>query len=540
MEWLADQEKKGILETQIRPTARTIAVDQRWTDVYVRSAYQKGIARGRAELRKANYPVASFTETPGGLSTVFNQPFHADRVGALYTRTFNELKGITAAMDQQISRVLAQGLVEGMNPRPLAKLLADRVNKIGITRARVLARTEVVRAHHAASVAEYRQAGVEGVSVQVEWLTAGYNVCPICEALEGNIYSLDEIEGMIPRHPNCLPENSRVSAQGITAASKRWYDGDLIIISTATGKKLACTPNHPIFTRRGWVPARSVNIGSDIICGNFSDRSSTKSGCNHNVPTPIKEITEALRSSRQVTTSKVPVSSPDFHGDGKAGDIAVIWTDSKLLNNIRNSAFSKPYAKQMFCGRHIGDMLFSMFSPANQFGHSTLRTANRFMSSFCLEHFFSNSHLLPFELFGFASRPWTEAVFMQDTVYDVSGGSKLLAKSISRETFFEQITNFIFGQTKSSAIGRSKSGLLENAFDNFMCNTEFPGYRSSSFPGNIFIDNVVSVGHQFFSGHVYNLETENGFYFADGILCHNCRCTAIPAAVGERESERGR
>jgi hypothetical protein len=116
----------------------------------------------------------------------------------------------------------------------------------------------------------------------------------------------------------------------------------------------------------------------------------------------------------------------------------------------------------------------------------------------------------------------------------------LLAKSISRETFFEQITNFIFGQTKSSAIGRSKSGLLENALDNFMRNAEFPSYRSNSIPGNIFVDNVVSVDRQFFSGHVYNLETEDGFYFADGILCHNCRCTAIPAGVGERAAERGR
>jgi len=39
--------------------------------------------------------------------------------------------------------------------------------------------------------------------VRAEWKTAGYNVCPDCSAMEGRIFSLDEIESMIPLHPNC-------------------------------------------------------------------------------------------------------------------------------------------------------------------------------------------------------------------------------------------------------------------------------------------------------------------------------------------------
>ena len=65
-------------------------------------------------------------------------------------------------------------------------------------------RTEVIAAHHSATIAEYRAAGVEGVEVKAEFSTAGDDlVCELCESLEGQIFELSEIEGLIPRHPNC-------------------------------------------------------------------------------------------------------------------------------------------------------------------------------------------------------------------------------------------------------------------------------------------------------------------------------------------------
>jgi hypothetical protein len=31
-----------------------------------------------------------------------------------------------------------------------------------------------------------------------------------------------------------------------------------------------------------------------------------------------------------------------------------------------------------------------------------------------------------------------------------------------------------------------------------------------------------------FEGHVYNLETKDGFYLANGLISHNCRCQLVP------------
>jgi SPP1 gp7 family putative phage head morphogenesis protein len=202
MRWLEDQHARGLLELVYMDQLGT-SIEQAWTSKYVLSAYQRGIVRARQEMGKAGYSVPSIADS-GGIQAVFNQPFHIDRVGVLYTRVFSELKGITSAMDQQISRVLADGMVQGLNPNTIARNLTNRVDAIGISRARTLARTEVIRAHHSAMVQEYRNWGVEGVKVKAEWVTAGDGrVCPLCAPLDGKVFTVDQIESMIPRHPNC-------------------------------------------------------------------------------------------------------------------------------------------------------------------------------------------------------------------------------------------------------------------------------------------------------------------------------------------------
>jgi len=205
MEWLNEMERTGVLEISTRAGVHGGA--QPWTNKYIYTAYQKGINRARQELRKKGYNVPTATGlTPGGLNPItvaMNRPIHAERVALIYTRAYNELKGITAAMDQQISRVLAQGLAEGKNALDIARTITDRVDKIGITRARTLARTEVIAAHHRATVGEYREWGASGVQVMAEWATAGGGVCELCAPMEGRVYTLDDIEGMIPFHPNC-------------------------------------------------------------------------------------------------------------------------------------------------------------------------------------------------------------------------------------------------------------------------------------------------------------------------------------------------
>ena len=198
MDWLRRMTADGILEVR-EGTPQRSAASRSWQNVYLRSAYQKGLAQAAGQMERAGAVVEATFVDAG-----FYRPIHADRVGLIYTRAFSDLKGITDAMDQKISRVLAQGIAEGVGPRVIAKRITDQVEGIGIVRARMLARTEVIRAHADATLNSFKEAGLEGVKVLVEFATAGDSkVCPRCAELDGKVFKIAEAEGLIPVHPNC-------------------------------------------------------------------------------------------------------------------------------------------------------------------------------------------------------------------------------------------------------------------------------------------------------------------------------------------------
>lgn len=200
MDWLAVQEARGLLARVEAPQIGE-ALDAAWTNTYVLSAYSQGLLHAQEQLEQAGIrPAGGFMPLEAALVL----PVHADRLGALYTRTFSELRGITDAMDQQISRTLAEGMLRGLNPEAIAKEVTAKVKGVGLARARTLARTEIIRAHHLANIQEYRNAGLFNVRVRAEWLTAGdLRVCPECQSLNHRIFTLAQIEPMIPVHPNC-------------------------------------------------------------------------------------------------------------------------------------------------------------------------------------------------------------------------------------------------------------------------------------------------------------------------------------------------
>lgn len=192
-----------------------------WIKTHIDSAYQQGIRRGRQELRKLGVEIDEGQLGGDPIRVAFNSPVHADRVGMIYTRAYSSLKGITEEMGSVVSDVLALGIADGRGPKGIARLLNKTIlgsvtgvdfgilDSLGrkvpsLRRAEVLARTEVIRAHHSANIAEYKSAGMMGIKIQAEHLTAGdERVCPKCAPLNGKRYDIDEAEYMIPVHPQC-------------------------------------------------------------------------------------------------------------------------------------------------------------------------------------------------------------------------------------------------------------------------------------------------------------------------------------------------
>ena len=206
MEWFKTNITLGVLELSNTEQIGT-AVNAFWLNQYLTTSYKKGMQRARTELTKAGYAVPSARS----VSADFNLPIHADRVGLLYTRAYKGLKGITDEVDKQVSGVLAQGMAEGKGPREIAREINGRIDSIGKHRSTLLARTEIIRAHHHATIQEYKNWGAVGVTVLAEWQTAGDSrVCERYNALArkktkfGNgVYTLDQALGLIPNHPGC-------------------------------------------------------------------------------------------------------------------------------------------------------------------------------------------------------------------------------------------------------------------------------------------------------------------------------------------------
>jgi len=259
MDWLRTEVDKGILEVHERVGFRVLERTP-WMNTFIDSAYKKGLKRADSELRKAGItPVSELGPEPRfSITSAFNRPMHADRVALIYTRAFEELQGVTAQMSQQISRTLAKGMAEGKGPRELARQINDRITKIGRVRAETIARTEVIRAHHSANIGMYREANVEGVKVKAEWSTAGDDrVCADCAFMEGRIFTIDEIEDLIPFHPNCrciaLPANVGEEPRDVTFEDREKLVGEDALnkdgqfsrqgfFEDKTGKKLPGAP----------------------------------------------------------------------------------------------------------------------------------------------------------------------------------------------------------------------------------------------------------------------------------------------------------
>ena len=177
-----------------------------WTQTYIDSAYRRGVVRAYTDTHKM--VDASFDFIEGGkaafLEMAFASPVAQSKLRLLGTRAFAQLQGVTAEMDKEMSRILAQGLAQGTGPRALARVLSGSVSGLERKRALTIARTEVIHAHAEGQLDAFEAMNIEDVGVMAEWSTATDDaVCDMCAPLEGVVLTIREARGMLPRHPNC-------------------------------------------------------------------------------------------------------------------------------------------------------------------------------------------------------------------------------------------------------------------------------------------------------------------------------------------------
>ena len=191
--------------------------DLLWQNKYILDAYTKGVQLAISELKNITDEIPEDFEgllaiqqafalpTLGtAKSEVLTRPVHTAAIETIYVRDFTQLKGINAEMSNQMSRILADGLAAGENFNVIAEGLVDRVNKIGLTRAKLLARTESVRAYNLGHVIDVDDRVKNlGVEPKYKWNTSmDERVRSTHAKRNGHIYTTKELLPLIGE-PNC-------------------------------------------------------------------------------------------------------------------------------------------------------------------------------------------------------------------------------------------------------------------------------------------------------------------------------------------------
>lgn len=436
------------------------------------------------------------------------------------------IKRVTDDLKAEIRSQLAQGLIQGEGiPQIANRLVKGTALQKGTfpkveQRARVIARTETIRAFSQGVQWQYEQAGVS----RVQWLTArDERVCQWCGPLDGQVFPLDRLPTASgpPIHPQCLPGDTRVAAFDVSAATKRPYDGDLVVISTASGKHLSCTPNHPILTPEGWIAAGLLDVGSYVISSGSREWVISGDHECEDVPPRIEEVAEAVGGSPEMTAVPVPVAPEDFHGDGKGSKVAVVWANRLLMSDLNTSLLE--HGGQSPFG--FGDMQAAFLDSQSVANLALYGLRPSHGGPMCCSHLapaLLSSHPFPFDGFGPALSARFDATFKKSSANDISCDAELSGQGIFGNTVQVVGDDPVAGQRDT--LSELDTSFDQASADDATTDAELAAQILAGAAGLVFPDEIVDIQRQSFHGDVFNLQTSTGAYVANGIVTHNCRC----------------
>lgn len=101
---------------------------------------------------------------------------------------------------QTLYKATEDCVMRGETVYNITKEIEGRLN-VSLSNAYRLARTETAHAQISANVAKYKEMGWEYGKISAD--TSGDRTCDECLELDGQIFTLDEIETKLPIHPNC-------------------------------------------------------------------------------------------------------------------------------------------------------------------------------------------------------------------------------------------------------------------------------------------------------------------------------------------------
>jgi Phage portal protein/Phage Mu protein F like protein len=451
---------------------------------------------------------------------------------------------ITDSTREMIQAYTADAIAQGATTSEFADILQESF-AFSDARAEAIARTETAMADMAGQMEGYVQSGVVDGT---QWITANDDmVDEECVAnAEAGVIPLGEVypsgDEAPPAHTNCFIGGTIVSAAGVISHYSRSFEGQIFRITIAGNDNFSCTPNHPILTQRGWVAAGQLQITDKLL--KCSDPSAFIIALNPNdnhIETRIENVGSSLLVSGGMLSAGVPTTAEAFHGDGVInGEIDIVRAAS-LLPDDRKVKDANRIEDALFTGRHNSLSSLDSGSSCDSFDITGFSAFSGGIGSGskifpCID--VGRSHA---DEHGVRSIPDWKPGSIEGLPYSAAMATELLSEFDGR--FASEITNMDSSKVavlESSAVvtrllnsPNSISGSTHSSNNDPMIYAALGSDMTDRLSGLMSFVDIVNISDVYFSGHVYNLETENGWYIANGIVSHNCRCDIIASLTPE-------
>lgn len=399
---------------------------------------------------------------------------------------------------------------------------------------------------------------------------------------DGRVFEWDDppFDGHPGTQDGCFLGDALISSPAtVLKAYRRWYDGPLTALVTSSGESLRATPNHPVLTRRGWIPIHLVDVGDDLF-------QVPQQGLLDGEQQPERAVTrfdQMFRSALLVGSShRIPGRFSGFHGDGSDEDVDVVTIDWELLFDgvsalpqrfcqlllalADRTTTTESALPQLLIGmghashsimRSCGKLLTLL---GGGVGHTVERAraavtwldsiSDQILADGCAvdlevlrqllhapageEH---RNRLVARVVLGIGGRAVMETVSLHSSV------TQSTAQVLTTDAQNPRDLNERHGLQHLCCLNEKRLGELVAGLDPTCAEmsaessridpqtTADLGERALLHQSRRVVQKIVG---ESFSGHVYNLETLTGWYTVSNLIVHNCKCWAEGVLLAKR------
>jgi hypothetical protein len=476
------------------------------------------------------------------------------------TENYKLIKSLSGDYIDKVNRLTEKAIKNGWTAKSLTQEIMATGANITKARARLIARDQIGKLNSAITHAQHTDIGLDvyswstSLDERVRGNPGGKypDAVPSHYAMEGKLFrhsdpsvtSLDSGKTWIPR-PSDFDEgepgepiqcfSGETIVRSLVPANKIFryeHHGPAAVLIAGVDKPFVVTLNHPILTERGWVPAKFLEVGDNLIVTSSQDFDSIFMSNKQNSISSFEELFGF--ASIVGLHERIAGSATDFYGDGPVDkEIEIVSLEGELPDYVIRDG-EQCLINEIFARINIA--LTSLMSDS-KFSAMVVALGLPFdsgMSCLCklLSLFGSQSSHTEDIRLGAVSR--LDSILAKYAINDDALNSKVfrelqdaLTRIVLRDDLgfrhFYSIWRTVSPSKSNSA--RSIQLSLEPSVINSDNLADF-GKRKSIFPHSICLIekrliNLVS--------HVYTLETKNGWYLVtnNNIVVQNCRCTAL-------------